>query len=252
MKRDTYIPVTEIPVLIPCVQKEQDGVANFYGGEIVRERGELVALYQPVRALRDDELTRKSEAGKKLWKGLEPAEQERLMGLIALRKALESRDALAMEKLEHMYRKLVPDIRHCSWPPPSLDEPETMTEVIKVATARTMAQSGTPKPPGYLPLLLTRALRRARLVLWWHDKERRFLPAIYCPDVATALYVRALVGIVGGRALLVCPRCGKPFVQERSDQDYCSIRCREAHRVARWRAASGKRHKVRRSDSEAR
>ena len=252
MQRGSYITVTEIPVLIRCDHKERDGVANFYGGEIVRRQSKLVLNHMPVRVIRDEELSSKSEAGKALWKKLEPAEQKRFLGLVALRQALEARDPLATEKLEEMYRKLVPDIRRCSWPTPSPTEQERMTDVIESSMARTMAEWGTPKPPGYLPLLLTRALRRARLVLWWHDEQQRFLPAVYCPDVATALYVCALVRIIGGRALLVCPRCGKPFVQERSDQDYCSIRCREAHRVARWRAAKGKSKKVRKLGSKGR
>ena len=247
MTRDLYNYVTAIPVLIPCSQQEQDGVANFLppkvvlrGGKPVRQGGGFMIRYSPVRALRDEELRPGAKAN--LIGRLKPADQNRLLGLIGMRQALESGDSLQIENLEKAYQKLVPNILAMSWPQPKADSP-TM-EIIEAATARTFAQRGKSDALALLARLLTRALRRGRLVLWWEEKKQRFLPALYCPDFATALYVRALLGIVGGKALLLCPRCGNPFFQERSDQDYCSVGCREAHRVARWRASKGKSKKA--------
>jgi hypothetical protein len=233
MQRDLYIHVTQIPVLIPCGQKERDGVANFLSPRIHPDPP-LRVIPSPVRALRAEELDKNTERGRQLWRALSSADQQRLLGLIGLRQALEAADGLSVEKLERAYLKVMPDLQ-VTLPGTS----ESVKEIIYEASARTYAQRGV--SPGMLALLLTRALKRARLVLWWHQKRRRFLPAIYCTDVATALYVRALLGVAGGGALLVCPHCGTPFIQQRSDQDYCSIRCREAHRVARWRAAKGKK-----------
>ena len=73
----------------------------------------------------------------------------------------------------------------------------------------------------------------SRLVLWWTGK--RFTPAIWCEDVKTAFYVRALLDVVGGKGLRICPHCSEVFFQQRPDQNYCSVAHREAHRVARWR-----------------
>lgn len=88
-------------------------------------------------------------------------------------------------------------------------------------------------PSWLLSHQLSDELCGVRLVLWWTGK--RFLPALYCPHTTQALYVQALLKVVAGKGLAVCPHCGKPFVQERSDQQYCSMAHREAHRVARWR-----------------
>lgn len=78
-----------------------------------------------------------------------------------------------------------------------------------------------------------------RFVLWeWKGK---LAPGLFCPDISTALLVHAIMAALGTKAkanvgLRLCPKCGRPFLQRRKDQFYCSIRCREAHRVERWRA----------------
>jgi hypothetical protein len=75
---------------------------------------------------------------------------------------------------------------------------------------------------------------RVRLVLWWDGQ--RFLPALYCEDRTTALYIRVLLKAAKGRGLATCLKCGEWFVQDRANQNYCSIAHREAHRVKRWRS----------------
>jgi hypothetical protein len=90
-------------------------------------------------------------------------------------------------------------------------------------------------PRWLLSYEVSQALRDVRLVLWWN--KERFLPAVWCPNLKTAFYARALLDIVGTRSFRVCAYCGDLFRQKRPDQDYCSISHREAHRVARWRAS---------------
>lgn len=228
-QRGAYVSVTEIPVLIPCGEHERDGVANFLPGSVVEpERNTLVVRSTSVRALRDEELKLGSEAGKKLWSALDADNQARLLGLIGLRSAVEVKDSLAFAQLAKAYQQL--------FRPSKTARPLAKDEIIGEAAAQLIALAGVVPARVILALELSRAMERARLVLWWYEKKERFQPAIYCPDVTTALYVRALLGIAMGNALLVCPKCGKPFLQQRSDQDYCSMRCREAYRVARWRA----------------
>jgi hypothetical protein len=83
---------------------------------------------------------------------------------------------------------------------------------------------------------ISNELHGVQFVLWWTG--RYFTPALYCPYPPSALYVEALLNIIGKtRGFAVCPRCGNLFIQERTDQQYCSIAHREAHRVARWRAS---------------
>ena len=78
----------------------------------------------------------------------------------------------------------------------------------------------------------------ARLVLWWSEDGLK--PAIWCREMRTGFYARALLSVVGAKGLRICPHCGEPFLQERSDQDYCSVAHREAYRVARWRSQQKK------------
>ena len=89
-----------------------------------------------------------------------------------------------------------------------------------------------------LPCLLSEEISEmlnvsSRIVLWWTGE--RFTPAIWCEDIKTAFYVRVLLDI-GGKGLRICPHCGNIFFPNRTDQSYCSVSHREAHRVARWRA----------------
>ena len=84
-----------------------------------------------------------------------------------------------------------------------------------------------------LPRIFTEKVSQARLVLWRRSEktDKQFWPAVYCPDLKTALFARAAL-----RDLLCCPSCDKAFRPERPDQQYCSLRCRERFRQRRRRA----------------
>lgn len=245
----TYDAVTEIPLLIPCEAAERDGTANLTPPNAGFK--EILAGLHPVRVLRDEDLDKDSKAGRKFWSGLPETDRNRLLALIGLRQALEGDDRLSVKKRADAFLTIIPEIL-AEWRTPTRQK--SLLEKV-VAASQNAPQSGMSdsmradfhtvlaglfakreQSLGVLQRLLNHAVREARLMLWQRGGEKNLLPAIYCPDKATALYVRALVRIGGGRALLVCPHCGDPFLQKRSDQDYCSIRCREAHRVARWRA----------------
>lgn len=231
MQRGHNNSVTHFAVLLPCETDARDGMANFL------PQG---ALFTPVRELTGTDLDKNSVRGRNTWGALTGPQRERLLGLIALRQAMEQKDALAVVKLAKAYETLATEIMGIH----QGERPEKMTEQ-RFSRLLAAQKSGTAQR--VLAETLTRSLSEARLVLWWKDSDARFLPALYCPNVVTALHARALLSAVGGKALLVCPHCGEPFVQQRSDQDYCSIRCREAHRVARWRAARNGRKKTRSS-----
>ena len=80
---------------------------------------------------------------------------------------------------------------------------------------------------------------RARIVLWWAAGD--FMPAIYCEDIKTCLYVHTFIiaptGRIGWR---ICPHCSEPFFQKRPNQDYCRPAHRDTHRVARFRHKQNK------------
>ena len=65
-------------------------------------------------------------------------------------------------------------------------------------------------------------------------RERRAI-GLYCPDYKTAIAAKMILGNIR-----VCFRCKRAFIAKRPKQNCCSAECREAHRVARWRARKKK------------
>ena len=199
MQRGPYDTVT-LPVLIPCELEEKDGTAAFLPG---------LAGVLPVRILGDSDL----HADAPFWKSI-PDQNEflavvRLVGAVNANDQLAAADAAAQLAggTNDMVRKL----------------------------AREFARSVPSFPREQLERVISKQVKSARLVVW--TANGRTTPAIFCPDNQTALFVTALLTRISGRGLAICPHCGKPFLRTRSDQEYCTIRHREAHRVARWRKA---------------
>jgi hypothetical protein len=80
--------------------------------------------------------------------------------------------------------------------------------------------------------LMADVLQNARLVMWFSEKDGRFLPSVYCPDWKTAAFAMAFAG-----RLRVCPKCSEIFTQRGDNNNYCKPSHRESHRMARsrWR-----------------
>jgi hypothetical protein len=231
MQRDHYNAVTQpgeattLPVLLPAGKAKPDGAASWE---------EHFGLFHPVRRLRGSEL-------KSMVAGLPSRERKRFTGLVTLRQALESQDALLAGKLVQSYKTLVRDIMARYFPnlklPVAPNDLETVARFLMMESRRDTAAA-------ILSQLLTPELSKAKLVVW--RTESGTLPAIYCDDVRTALFVCALIGPAA--TISLCPRCGSVFIRKRPDQVYCSIQCREAHRVARWR--KGREQKFRREGKQ--
>ena len=183
-----------LPVLIPCKKGERhDGVANFY--RITQ------APAQKVRLLRDGDIS--DEAIKR---ALSVEDQELLYATLALKGARERNDSLISADV---YRKLMP---HLGWPA------DTDPKVFSY--------------PGWanvhVPRLATETLKDAGLVLWF--ASGKFVLAIYCQDVRTAIFIRAFL------SLQRCPHCGIIFLPDKENRIYCRPSHGQEHRVARMRA----------------
>lgn len=74
-------------------------------------------------------------------------------------------------------------------------------------------------------------IQSARLLLW-NRVTKGMLPAMYCPDIETALYASLTLG--RDQPVSVCLQCGKLFVAS-TKRKYCSHRCGNAHRVRKSR-----------------
>jgi hypothetical protein len=236
MNRVRYETVTRkesFAILIPASPDEASGEATFqmeFGGP------------QFVRAIRLQEL-------KKTARALKGAAAAHFFALLALRGALETGDKLALanaeEHLERAYQ-----LREAENPPtdPELDRQlgEVFAPSIGLSPKESLRYLGGlrsgPKagenPSRLFSYEVSQAvgalLHNAQIVLWWMDGA--FRPAIFCPDMRTALYLHTFfIAPVGGPGFRICPYDGEQFFQDRPNQEYCCPAHREAHRVARFR-----------------
>lgn len=231
-----YDAVTQefrVPVLIPASASQGEGFATFLR--------EITPEATPVRVFKNDEL-------KNAKKHLTPEEVQQFMAVIDLTKALQNpNDPIALsrakERLSKVYNLKPEEESQLS----SLiteefsnrvkkDTPDlSLLDALKVVFGIRPSPRALKDERWLLSEVVSEKISlQANLVLWWNGK--RFSPAIWCARIVTAFYVRALLNVVGGTGIRICPHCGEIFFQKRSDQDYCSIAHREAHRVARWRA----------------
>ena len=182
---------------------------------------------------------------------------QRFAAVVGLMRALEKQDPLAVRKTREMLSEARALKRQADAGLGLVRELERDLEFAKVITPLFGLKPGQELEAlerwgGYklgpmaesdgrwlLSVEVSEALKSARLVLWWSGKQ--FTPAFYCEDIKTAMYVYVLVQSVRGKGWGLCPHCGDFFVQRRADQIYCLIAHREAHRVARWRAAQVKK-----------
>ncbi len=229
MERDNNKTVTrELQILIPASRENQEGIATF---------SMAVGTPMLVRSFSNREMTLAN-----LRRHVTPCELKHFIAVISLKQALDIPvDALAVQSA---LRRLAE----------AYDMVQT-TDAVDKDWGRILAPLiGLPpdeslryflgKGPGPMSdldphVILSRevsqrVLTSAQIVLWW--SKEGFRPALYCEDLKTAFYVRSIFHIAtGGRAILICPHCGDPFVQKRSNQDYCLPAHRDAHRVARFR-----------------
>lgn len=191
---------TSISVLLPAKFEESEGVTWTKQGD--RLHGEQV------RVLQSRELRSKEQLAK--IAGENPGWIDFLCGVKDLQH-LRSRkyDPLVYERA---WSEIAPTVAH----DPKSAAPE---------------QLGS-----YLLVTLAIALDGVRVIFWKTKPDRsgnqRMLPGLYCPDLKTAVAARWLLA----PELRICAECAKIFTAARPKQLACSLRCRETHRIKRFRA----------------
>jgi uncharacterized C2H2 Zn-finger protein len=216
MKREMFREI--LPVLVPCQPGEaHDGIANFI---LITEstesgRGTHSRSGPKVRLLRNRDISEQA-----IRKVLGPQDYELLTGTLDLKKGCETNDLLLQERA---YQKLLPH----------LDNADLIGVVDQ--HGRTMPQFFAASGWAYVdvPKLATAPMQKARLVLW--QCSGKFLPAIYCPNLRAAIFVRAFL------TLQTCPHCGMIFIPNKGNVIYCSPAHSHAHRMARSRANKERR-----------
>jgi hypothetical protein len=228
MSRNHYETVTSkesFAVLIHALPPQQaDGKATFMGGG-----GSTI----DVRAVSLDEL-------KTAARNMNKVEGEQFSALLALRGALEARDALALAKakdrleraqqLDKRYQDLAKRLEK------SVRRLDKLVAPLLKQFPELRRDTEIEKSPSWL---LSSEVSRmvglsSQIALW--EVRGDFRPAIYCSDLKAALYIHTFfIAPTGGLGFRICPYDGEQFFQDRPNQDYCCPAHREAHRVARWR-----------------
>src|ERR1700731_4942345 len=215
MSRDHEQTVTHLPGLVEGDElKEADGRGNFLPGDRAEESA--------VRVVRAKDIK------ERLPRIFPPKELDLFLGAIQLEQALGARDDLALQRASEKVRP---------WLPPDFVD-EIPTWQIKVNLKHRSAVYKVTGVNRLYPALLNYCrlmadrLQNVRLVIWFAEKEGRFLPALYCPDWKTAAFAFTFTG-----GIRVCQntKCNQVFVPVADNVAYCKPACREAHRVARWR-----------------
>jgi hypothetical protein len=259
MQRRYINTVTEFPVLVPCAPKDQDGLATFLTE---------LSNTQPVRVVTEADFSSNSRRLKLALSAMWDYEREQFKAIIALLSALQSDDKLAIARARGFVAQALALKREGDKKLGLIPAREDDVDFGRILIAAFGLQPGQEKEAiqrwsGYrrgpmaesddkwlLSQLMSEALEPVRLVLWWTGD--RFGPALYCPEPKAALYTFILMKIAVGRGWGVCPYCGQFFVQKRSDQNYCTVAHREAHRVARWREGRASQSKKRRGQNGTR
>jgi len=185
-----------LPILIPAEKAEaHDGVANFY---LIKE-GSVSRSGPRVRLLRNRDLSERA-----IRKVLGPEEYDLLTATLDLKRSRETGDSLLQGRA---YGKLMPHLGFSGMDPKVFSYPGWANV--------------------HVPRLATAPMEEARVVLWFCG---RFIPAIYCPNLRTAIFVRAFL------SFQTCPYCGIIFVPEKNNVIYCRPAHSHAHRMARLRA----------------
>jgi hypothetical protein len=240
MQRPGNNTVTDIPVLVPCDERDQEGLATWLGA--VRE------TWTHVRVLTQTDLDPNSK--KSPLRVVSKSDREFFLAVVALLQGLEKKDGIAIASARE---KIVIALGRKQGIGLGTDWVQSMAKEVglkpgreaKVLELVTLDLGRNTNVRWLFSGLVSDELDSVRLVLWWSGS--RFRPALYCPNPKSALFTFILMRIVAGRGWGVCPHCGDFFVQKRSDQNYCMIAHREAHRVARWRERKRSKNRARKN-----
>jgi hypothetical protein len=201
-----------LPIIVPATKGDAyDGHANFYRVENVTGSG--FRSGGRVRRLRGQDILEQS-----IRAVLSAEEYTLLTGTLDLKRARETHDRLLNRRAQEKLRPFLDDF------------PQGSFKYLGWANVD-------------VPRLVTDAMQQARLVLWYEQKPAmsgKFVPAIYCPNLRTAIFVRAFMN------LRTCPYCGAVFAPRGLRDVYCKPAHGNAYRMARSRYNKAMRAEARR------
>lgn len=206
MKSDNNAITTPIPVLEFCSgNNTRDGVVCHL--EFAR-RG-ITLAEKSVRKVGQDRLDA-------LIKGREAARLglwgEHLITSIKLLAAFQNED-------EEYFRRMI------QGQPELVEDPE-------------LQQQALARPHAWLASYFTSGLEGASFVVWWDEHQEALAPGILCVKKRATQYALAAALLRQPKGIGICLRCNTPFKRKRSQQSWCSTRCRCAEAMVRMRQGS--------------
>lgn len=213
MSRNVVQTVTNLlPILVAAESvKAADGWGYFFPPERSSDESWFV------RVVKSSDLTAAR------LKAIFGPDENLFVGAMGLKQAYEAQDDLALRRASEKVR---PYIR--GYAPPEDSALSFMAKEGRKITFTFKAKWNNTRW-NYCGLMAD-MFKNARFVIWYPEKQERFVPGLYCPDWKTAAFAEIFLG-----RIRVCPKCSTIFIPETDNVDYCSPKCREAHRVARWR-----------------
>jgi hypothetical protein len=199
-------PVTARPrIFFPAKLKERSLATTILG--VTHQRREFTPAYFQLG----------SEENKELLASVSEEDRATFKALLALRGASSADEPLAKKHIEAATRLLMPKY------------PES-ANAVRGVDARKLGRR-------LYPAVLEETIRRARVII-----QRDFAPAIYCPNLSTAMFTFAAY-----KGVSVCLNCQTIFAVDvprpdgyRSDK-YCSSACPSRYRQKVYRANQKKR-----------
>jgi hypothetical protein len=200
---------------------------NSRGQQLVAEKQEFLAIAKLISAYKLRMHPSRSGEWKEVWKeALEEYEQ-------SLRTSKETRPLPEDRKARREFGRQIIEIIA---PAIGLDlgakSPERAADEWD---GYLLSRSAKSSPQLLLGRIISNHLHHVRVVLW--VSKGCLQPALYCSSARDALYAIALLSLNERKGLAVCrySRCGKPFQQSRPDQECCSARHTDTHRMAVYR-----------------
>lgn len=233
MNLQAYESVSLVPIVVPaeCLPTERpDGTDTFRihvptnkqalrKGERRRDpsTNDMLPTEAPVIMLTREDLLGTSPRGKRIWGKMGPKFKKKLAVWIQFRKALQGSTTVA--EFAELYREIML---------------QTINDGVDALSMKS-AFDTVVKQKRALACLVSQGLQSARLVLWY--TQSRFMFAIWCDSLESAVRVWALPMIFGKEWFAVCrhPRCKGLFMQLLPGQEYCCPKHRERQRLVRWR-----------------
>lgn len=207
MKKTKKPSGVDVPVLFPCDSDERDGWVDY---EI------------PVKALTPADWDPSTSSGKKTIGRLSREEWELVTGVGKLRIGFRHLNPRFREEACNLLRFLT--------------EHQTEAEANENRRLTRLVAESPESCGDMLAPTISRHIESVRLVVWWAEKDRRIVPALFSRTIATAILTQAILGF-GGSNIRICPNCSHMFLTRRLDQQYCTDRCRDTARMRRYRTS---------------